>query len=453
MSEPVAAVVSAAEGKKNGLTSPAEVKGGDSLSEGKGGGLVVERTLLLRGHNSAVSCVEAGPSSETADLLLSGSQDSSMRLWDLRTGKPTRCMRCFAAEEPPDNVCFSNRAHQLVYGAAGRVVYEFDLRRQDVLLRRADRSFACNAEEISQLAMAPSDAWLAAADDSGAVQLIGLTDQQRPSQVLAGAHDCLCGAVAVHPNGRLVLTGGMDCRLALWDALSGKLLSALETNRTSPAEAAAAAQAQVLNPPFPLTVRFSRRGEQVLVALGDGSVRVYSQQPRAGLAELGRLQLHAAPAACLALAQWHPDTLATCGNDRLVTLTDLPAAVRVWERQHRRAAKNKQQAQKKKSKSKRNAGEKTNRMEDLAAEATPEPGSDTPALMLRFMHHEKPNWLATGKKSSLIIIADPTPQVLALNLQKHPLDRQGRPLYALYSDAHYASDRETVVAAINPCDV
>mmetsp|Transcript_9858 Transcript_9858/g.15150 ORF Transcript_9858/g.15150 Transcript_9858/m.15150 type:complete len:83 (+) Transcript_9858:149-397(+) len=49
-------------------------------------------SFSLKGHKSSVNCLECSKNNDSS-LLLSGSDDKTARLWDVRTSKTVLCMQ------------------------------------------------------------------------------------------------------------------------------------------------------------------------------------------------------------------------------------------------------------------------------------------------------------------------------------------------------------------------
>ncbi|KAL2803203.1 WD repeat protein [Aspergillus granulosus] len=112
--------------------------------------------------------------------LLSGSQDATVRMWDLRT-VPT---------EPGVAVCGSRTNFQL------------------------------NSDAVRDVRWSPTDAVVfASATDSGAIQF---WDWRKPSNPVLRitAHDRPCYSVDWHPDGRHLVSGGSDRQVKVWDSKS-----------------------------------------------------------------------------------------------------------------------------------------------------------------------------------------------------------------------------------------
>lgn len=129
----------------------------------------------FQGHSRQVHRLAFNP--RFPAWLLSGSQDSSIRLWDLRMASADRGV----------STCGST-----------------DL-------------YHANSDAIRDLRWAPNDGFMfATATDSGAIQLWDYRKANAPVLRIA-AHDKPCHSVDWHPDGKHVASGGTDRQVKVWD--------------------------------------------------------------------------------------------------------------------------------------------------------------------------------------------------------------------------------------------
>lgn len=129
----------------------------------------------FQGHNRQVHRLAFNP--HRPHLLLSGSQDSSIRMWDLRV----------PSIERGASVCGSKE------------------------------HFNGNSDAIRDIRWSPSDASMfATATDSGAIQLWDIRKTSAPAMRIT-AHDRPCFSVDWHPDGKHIISGGTDRQVKVWD--------------------------------------------------------------------------------------------------------------------------------------------------------------------------------------------------------------------------------------------
>ena len=122
------------------------------------------------GHKACINCVDGA--TVERNLLATGSEDQSVRLWDIRTDRAVKCIaKCF--EESVEAVKFCLRDENVLYAASGKCMFSFDLRTNGVLITSPSiRSESCSTDIISAVATKPCGNFLAVADDSGVVTIV-----------------------------------------------------------------------------------------------------------------------------------------------------------------------------------------------------------------------------------------------------------------------------------------
>ncbi|KAJ5174916.1 uncharacterized protein N7482_000793 [Penicillium canariense] len=134
----------------------------------------------FQGHNRQVHRLAFNP--HLASWLLSGSQDGTIRMWDLRSASANRGL----------STCGSKHVYQ------------------------------GNSDAIRDVRWSPSDGVVfATASDSGAIQMWDSRKTNAPLMRIA-AHDRPCYAVDWHPDGKHIVSGGTDRQVKVWDFSSAE---------------------------------------------------------------------------------------------------------------------------------------------------------------------------------------------------------------------------------------
>ena len=316
------------------MTSKEEVKKANDIQR-----------ISLKGHKSSVTCLAHSSSSiipaklnsksnsqsksesNTEDvftsdvLLLSGSEDGTARLWDLRSG--TRAIKCIMVPEKEDvtSVAFypaSIETSQVndestakitcsrlsnaytVYVSCGANVYGYDIRNSSApLIREYDHNLTSqlqNQDDINQLSFvfakhgnAPtcsSPCFIAAADDYGHVRLSDVHSSSLSSKILPHAsmnNPAIVTNAIFQPKSRhifhskqslILASGGTDCTVHLWDALSKRSLHSPSLSHVITQDDQNTT-GQVCNPPFIHSLSFSHSGILLAAGLGDGTTLIY----------------------------------------------------------------------------------------------------------------------------------------------------------------------------------
>lgn len=219
----------------------------------------------LRGHRGAANCLSAA-----GEVLASGGEDGTIRLWDVAAGRSTRALLSIQ-QRPVNAVCIGRGGcEHFVLGAAGREVFAYDVRAPGMVLRQpAVPSIGRAREEVSSLALDASGCYAAIGDDSGEVRLVDLENETQPP-ALQAAHGSICSCVQLRPFAGLeLLSGGMDACVLRWHGTTGRLLRSW-----SLASPAAEQPAQIVNPRFVHWLDYAPGGECFAAALGDGSIEL-----------------------------------------------------------------------------------------------------------------------------------------------------------------------------------
>ncbi|RHY11272.1 hypothetical protein DYB34_013041 [Aphanomyces astaci] len=227
---------------------------------------------VLRGHKAPVNCLSVCASAP--DILASGSDDSTCRVWDLRSRRVSQCIAHAFAGDPVNSVVFASSVE--LYVASRNQVYMFDLRHSSsLILTDATTIFEPAADDINRLHVHPMSnkkPWLVVPDDEGDIGLLNM--QTHAIHTLRGQHSSICSAAAFRPRcgGYDLVSGGLDSQLLFWEVRSdgsgGRVRSKIDMQHLETLGDAT----QIWNPPFVFDVAFSATGKTVAAALGDGSI-------------------------------------------------------------------------------------------------------------------------------------------------------------------------------------
>ena len=404
-----------------------------------------------KGHGNSITCVDVSSLDER--MVLTGSEDSSCRVWDSRSARSVRRLGGVFHGEPVNSACFcaaasteqgSGSTEHLVLAASGSTVATFDLRQPAVVLNEARAICAHNEDEINQVVVATwaaedrssthahTQAFVSVDDSCGGVVVD--CDSGEMLARLAGAHENLVMATAFLPRHAgsedepLVVTGACDASIAVWGVRTGQLRQQLhmtaadaEGPRVAPGGAgpttggeggASATGAQLFNPPLVHGLSLSPRGAMLAAALGDSSVAIFDVRRSSASGAGGdndaqyltsRWRLPSAHAAAVAsvhfarfrLAPPHSDTGvlgdATAGATLISAGND--GHIVLWHVP---------------------CTAEGNADDDVAADDTDAP----PVVLDTISHGLKPNWVATSSKagSRHLFVADTSNELSVYSL-------------------------------------
>eukprot|EP00448_Togula_jolla_P033204 CAMPEP_0170627960 /NCGR_PEP_ID=MMETSP0224-20130122/32356_1 /TAXON_ID=285029 /ORGANISM="Togula jolla, Strain CCCM 725" /LENGTH=344 /DNA_ID=CAMNT_0010955207 /DNA_START=1 /DNA_END=1032 /DNA_ORIENTATION=- len=297
----------------------------------------------LHGHRAGVVGV---CTARSGDLVLSSSEDGTLRLWDLRGHRSVRAVLVGKNLEPGAGEVAGELGHcafrdeqdpgGVVYVASSSELLAFDLRGSDRVLMSGPptvRATAC--DDINDFAVSPDGRTVALPTDAGDVELLATADL-KPERTLKGGHQNIVGAVRFRNGGKELFSAGFDEKLILWDPSNGKLRTRLAAQQLIQAEEATEAEQanQMFNPPFILSLSVGPRDE-LAAGLGNGDVLVLplDRRPPRGAAPWIARGAHAAAVDAVAWLSGSagaksPSVLASAGRDCVLRLWTVPASLR-----------------------------------------------------------------------------------------------------------------------------
>lgn len=211
--------VAGGDARQAALDEPKDTRRGVRVVELPEGTTTNEAVRFFPGHTARVGRLAFFPS---GDRLLSVSNDGSLRIWDIGTGKP---LRQFKIEKCRGEAALSLDGHS-VAASADRSVVVLDLKEGKVKPDRVRQFEQADGDFISGLAFSPDGRQLASANHDFSTILWDVKTG-RLVQRLQGHQDQV-RSVAFNPSGTRVVTGGYDKTVRIWDLHSGKQVRVLK---------------------------------------------------------------------------------------------------------------------------------------------------------------------------------------------------------------------------------
>ena len=172
----------------------------------------LEQQLTTTNNRSEVTSVAFSPDGR---LLVYGSKDNRVRLWDAESGQ---LLKTFEGHtQPVTSVAFSADSLMLASGSEDQTIRLWDVASQTFL-----RIFEGHADVVKSLAFHPDGKLLASSASGGAIRLWNVNNSKQVGKPFQWQVQNI-NTVAFSPNGRLLATGSSDLKIRLWKTQSFKM--------------------------------------------------------------------------------------------------------------------------------------------------------------------------------------------------------------------------------------
>jgi WD40 repeat protein len=178
----------------------------------------VVRTLEGLSHAGPTHWIGEVDFSPNGTLLASGSGDATVNLWDVATGTVTHTLagHIWAVT----SVAFSPDGRLLASGSRDNT-----LKLWDVATGLELRTLVGHTSQVSTVAFSPDGELLASGSDDSLVKLWDVVTGQEVRSLVG--HTGSVTSVAFSPDGTLLASGAADNTIRLWDATTGALVQTL----------------------------------------------------------------------------------------------------------------------------------------------------------------------------------------------------------------------------------
>jgi serine/threonine protein kinase len=163
---------------------------------------------VFHGHKDGVRSVAVSPDGK---LAISGSKDGTVRLWDLHTGQQQHCCK---HDKTVTSVAFSPGGRQALSGSEDGTICRWEV--------ATARRVRCFRQPAECLAFAPDGRHCVSGWWDNQLSLWNV-EQPQERRVLLG-HERGIKSVAFSPDGQRIVSASEDRTLILWDAQTGKAL-------------------------------------------------------------------------------------------------------------------------------------------------------------------------------------------------------------------------------------
>ncbi len=164
------------------------------------------KRILIR--STHVPCIAFGGDDK---IVVTGSQDNAVRIWDSAAGK---LMRTFTGHTGPVNTVATSREGRIVSGSNDRTVKVWDIAQaKEITTLRG------HTGEVASVALSPDGKWIASGSLDKTIKLWDAVTG-RELRTLKGHTQAVQG-VAFSPDGTLIASASDDASVRVWDASNG----------------------------------------------------------------------------------------------------------------------------------------------------------------------------------------------------------------------------------------
>ncbi len=187
-----------------------------------GTGIDGKPVLTLPGHTAAVTSVAYSPNSQ---IIVSGSTDRSLKIWDAESG---RLVRTFPGDfGAVSSVAFLPDGHEIVSASLNGAIIIWNAETgQPVRSLRSNANYSWQSSpSVHSIAVSP-DGKRVASGGSGSTVTIWNDSSGEVLGIFRG-HDEDFESVAFAPDGKTVVAGSKEGMIHIWDTLAGQALRTL----------------------------------------------------------------------------------------------------------------------------------------------------------------------------------------------------------------------------------
>ncbi|CAI4211665.1 unnamed protein product [Parascedosporium putredinis] len=200
----------------------------------------------LEGHGGSVTSVAFSPD---GTRIISGSNDKSIRIWDAKSGQQMQKLEGHGRSVT--SVAFSPDGTRIISGSDDETIRIWDTKSGQQM-----QKLEGYGGSVTSVAFSPDGTRIISGSDDKMIRIWDAKSGQQ-MQKLQG-HDWRVRSVAFSPDGTRIISGSGDETIRIWDAKSGQQMQKLEGHGRSVT-----------------SVAFSPNGTRIISGSGDETIRIW----------------------------------------------------------------------------------------------------------------------------------------------------------------------------------
>ncbi|THH21102.1 hypothetical protein EW146_g406 [Bondarzewia mesenterica] len=207
---------------------------------------------ILKGHTWGVSSVAFSPDGKQ---IVSGSEDSTIRIWDAETGEAIRILEQHTG--PVSSVIFSPDGKRILSGSYDSTIRVWDAETGDAMYA----SLQGHRLPVSCVAISPDGKRIASGSHDETI-IVWNADTGEAVRAPLKGHTGLVASIAFSPNGKHIASCSYDSTVLLWDAYTGGIVHGPLKGHTLPVS----------------SVAFSPDGRYIASGSHDETIRIWNAE-------------------------------------------------------------------------------------------------------------------------------------------------------------------------------
>ena len=169
----------------------------------------------LKGHSQPINSLAISPDGQT---LVTGSADKTIKIWNLSNGQEIRTLK--GHSNPVNSLSISSDWQTLVTGSADKTIKVWNLSTGQEI-----RTLTGNFSYVNTLAISPDGQTLASGSADKIIKIWNLSTGQE-IRTLKG-HDSYVNTLAISPDGQTLASGSADKTIKVWNLSTGQEIRTL----------------------------------------------------------------------------------------------------------------------------------------------------------------------------------------------------------------------------------